>query len=117
MINVVFVAPFFLRATVQFIEGAVGEVTLPEADAYYLFNPFGENLMPSYEYLDVAVELGEDRYVHDVTYMERFLEEAPRGTYVIKYNGFGGRMPETYEAIRVDREMPSVLRLWQKVRP
>lgn len=39
---------------------------------------------------------------------------APFGTYVITYNGFGGELADAYEQIHVDREMPNVLRMWKK---
>jgi hypothetical protein len=33
---------------------------------------------------------------------------------VLTLNGFGGRIPEGYELIRVDWELPAALRLWRK---
>lgn len=101
---------------VRFIQGTLSQCSIPEADAYYLYNPFGENLLEPDEHLDDDVELGVDRYKCDIAFMEGLLEQAPVGTYIIKYNGFGGRMPPTYDECRIDREMPSVLRMWQKTR-
>src|SRR5882724_2372654 len=49
---------FFLRAT-------FGECSVPQADAYYMFNPFAENIFAIEERLDAAVELGPARYVRD----------------------------------------------------
>lgn len=101
---------------VRFVQGTLGQCSLPEADAYYLYNPFGENLFGPDEHLGDDVELSDQRYERDVTFIETFLERARVGTYIIKYNGFGGRMPPAYDQIRVDREMPNVLRVWQKTR-
>jgi hypothetical protein len=42
---------------------------------------------------------------------------APAGTIVLTYNGFGGLMPASYEACRVSRDLPCVLRLWRKADP
>lgn len=39
-----------------------------------------------------------------------------KGTYVAKYNGFGGQMPSSYEEVLIDRDMPNMLRVWQKRR-
>ena len=108
---------FGVDERVRFVHGALGQCPLPEADAYYLYNPFGENLFGSDEHLGEDVELSDERYERDVAFMEAFLERAMVGTYIIKYNGFGGHMPPTYEPIRLDREMPSVLRVWRKNRP
>jgi len=102
---------------VGFVHGALGQCPLPEADAYYLYNPFGENLFGADDNLGDDVELSDERYERDVALMEAFLERARIGTYVIKYNGFGGYMPRAYEPIRLDREMPNVLRMWQKTGP
>ncbi len=100
---------------VRFSTGALSRETIPTADAYYLFNPFEENLFGSDEHLGEDVELSPERYQRDIAFVKRFFEEeAPVGTYVIEYNGFGGRMPPSYETVLVDREMPNVLRMWRK---
>lgn len=107
---------FDVEDRVRFVQGTLGQCSLPEADAYYLYNPFGENLFGQDGHLGHDVELSEERYERDVTFMEAFLERARVGTYIIKFNGFGGRMPPAYDPIRVDRAMPNVLRMWQKTR-
>jgi hypothetical protein len=99
---------------VQFVHGTLGSVTIPEADAYYLYNPFGENLFGPDDRVDDDVELSEARHDRDVAIVEHLLRRARVGTIVVKYNGFGGRMPPGFEPIRVDWELPSVLRVWRK---
>jgi predicted O-methyltransferase YrrM len=101
---------------VRFIHGNLRECSIPDADAYYLYNPFLENLLEPGEHLDDDVEFSDARYMRDIAFVEELLARARVGTYVIKYNGFGGRMPSTYDEFRVDREMPNVLRMWQKTR-
>jgi SAM-dependent methyltransferase len=105
---------FGVENRVEFLHGALSRDTIPTADAYYLYNPFEENLLGSDEQLGEEVELSPERYQREIAFIEGFFEEAPVGTYVIKYNGFGGRMPLSYEEVHVDREMPNVLRLWRK---
>lgn len=107
---------FGVEDRVRFIQATVSQDRIPEAEAYYLYNPFGENLFGPHEHLDDEVELSHERYRRDVASVETFLHEAPVGTYVIKYNGFGGRMPASYEEVRVDRTMPNLLRMWRKAR-
>jgi hypothetical protein len=101
---------------VSFIEGAFGDIATPVADAYYLYNPFGEYLFGSRAHFGKDGELGDKRRVRDVAAVENLLQRAPIGTCVITYNGFGGRIPATYQELRVDDEMPNELRLWRKKR-
>lgn len=108
---------FDVEDRVSFVKGTFGVTPLPEVDAYYLYNPFGENLYADDGCLDREVELGVDRFRRDIAAVERLLVHAPVGTCLVTYNGFGGRVPDTYQAIHVNRELPSLLRLWRKVRP
>jgi SAM-dependent methyltransferase len=101
---------------IRFVEAAIDHSVIPPADAYYLYNPFGENLFGPAEGLGNDVELGPQRFDRDVAVIEQFFEAAPVGTYVIKYNGFGGRMPGSYDEVGADREMPNPLRMWRKTR-
>lgn len=105
---------FGVEHRLRFVQATLGETLIPEADAYYMFNPFGENLIDRYGRLDDDVELSDERYRREIARMECFLEELPVGAYVIKYNGFGGNIPVTYKPVRVDRETPCVLRVWRK---
>ncbi len=98
---------------VAFVHGSFREVDLPTPDAYYLYNPFGENRFDASERLDHDVELSEARYRADVDAVGRILRDAPVGTYLVTYNGFGGTIPSTYEERRVDRS-GIVLRMWRK---
>lgn len=104
---------FGVEDRVSFVEDELGEGPVPVAEAYYLYNPFGENLFWYGERLDDDVELSEQRYARDVAATEALLESAPLGTYVLTYNGFGGRIPSMYEQLRVDRTLPNMLRLWR----
>ncbi len=99
---------------VAFVHGAFGTTPLSEPDAYYLYNPFGENLFGPEEHLDQDVELSHDRYLEDIALVEEALRQAPVGTLLLTYNGFGGYVPATFREERVDRELPNVLRLWRK---
>lgn len=88
---------------------------LPARPAFYLFNPFGENVAPDDERLGPDVELSEARFHRDVAAVEDLLEVAAPGTWVLVYNGFGGRMPFSYEPVRTDFDGPYALRLWRKM--
>ena len=107
---------FDVRDRVSFVHGALGVMATPSADAYYLYNPFGQYFFgPSHDD-GAGAEFNETRRVHDVAAVEQLLRRAPTGTYVVTYNGFGGRVPAGYRQIRVDKKLPSDLRLWRKER-
>lgn len=105
---------FELNQRVRFVSGALGTVPTPQADAYYFFNPFG-----AYAFGADALTNGDGMFnaaqqAHSVTVAERLLRRVPIGTWVLTLNGFGGRMPEGYDVIRVDWTVPGALRLWRK---
>jgi predicted RNA methylase len=102
---------------VSFVEGAFGAIATPVADAYYLYNPFGEYLFGSKDHLDGDAERSDERYKRDVAAVQDLLQRARFGTCVLTYNGFGGRVPSSYQEIHVDNELPNELRLWRKERP
>jgi SAM-dependent methyltransferase len=100
----------------RFIAGALGDVVLPSAQLYYLFNPFEENLSDGSEHIARDVELSSDRYARDLAATHQLLCSAPLGTYVLTYNGFGASLPAGYRELRRDPDLPSALRLWRKTR-
>lgn len=106
---------FRVEDRVHFLHGAFGDEAPPIADAYYLYNPFGENVVGRGEHLDEDVELGDERYGRDVAAVQTFLGCAKVGTFVVTYSGFGGPLPESYAELRVDRELPNVLRMSRKI--
>ena len=105
---------FDVEDRVTFLDGALGEILVPAADAYYLYNPFGENLFGAQDHLDEDVELSFDRYARDIATTRELLLRAPVGTYVVIYNGFGGQVPLGYQEIRADHELPNPLSMWKK---
>jgi predicted RNA methylase len=107
---------FEVEDRVTFLESTIIDAGWPKADAYYLYNPFGENLARHEFQLDRDVELGIDRYKREISAAERFIEHAPRGTFLLTYNGFGGRVADSYEEVAVDRDLPYELRMWRKTR-
>jgi hypothetical protein len=100
---------------VTFRHEQFGDVAPPAAEAYYLFNPFGENLFDWKEWLDDSVELSPRRFRRDLRVAWRWLETLPGGTYVITYNGIGSALPPSYARLRVARDLPCVLALWRQL--
>jgi SAM-dependent methyltransferase len=100
---------------VSFVEGALGSIATPVADAYYLYNPFGEYLSHSHDQLEEG-ERSDARYARDVAAVQHLLHRARFGTCVLTYNGFGGHVPPSYRQIRVDNTLSNPLHLWRKER-
>jgi hypothetical protein len=106
---------FDVADRVEFLHSVFGKDQAPGADAYYLYNPFGENVFGSEPELGDDVEITRERHARDVAAVEQLLQAAPAGTYLLTYNGFGGRVPQSYERVRIDRELPNVLCLWRQI--
>jgi predicted RNA methylase len=102
------------RAPVKFICDRIEHIDPHVYDAFYFFNPFGENLVRHDERLDEAVTLNRQRFAQDVRLVERWLEEAAVGTSIVTYNGFGGRIPSSYELVLVQPAGRHRVRLWTK---
>lgn len=105
---------FPLEGRVTFVHGGFGEVPTPRGDAYYLFNPFGEYSFAAAGYADDGVAFTRRAHERDRAALIRFLASAPAGTVVITYNGIGGKLPRSYEQVRVDVSFRGALRLWKK---
>ena len=107
---------FDLNDRVSFVAGALGAVPTPVGDAYYFFNPFGDYWLGADYLPEASADVADSRYADDVAAAEDLLRRVPAGTWVLTYNGFGGRMPATYELVRVDWKLRGGLRLWRKRR-
>lgn len=107
-------ARFGVGDRVAFAEGRLAPGDIPAADAYYLFNPFEENLHGPSDHIDESVALGLDRYDHDVALIEALLAAVRPGTCFILYNGFGGQIPGNYERLRIGDDPLRPLELWRK---
>lgn len=106
---------FGVHDRVEFLECTFGgNSPTPEADAYYFYNSFGENIFESHDHLDAEVELSHARYERDIKSSVQLLKSAREGTHLVTYNGFGGRVPPCYEQLLVDQDLPNVLGMWRK---
>lgn len=97
-----------------FVHGSFDTVDVASFDAVYLFNPFGENLWDTDDFLDDTVELSRERFMADIDHVERLLTEARVGTRVVTYHGFGGEMPFGYRLVLSEYRHSGDLELWVK---
>lgn len=105
---------FGVEERVEFIHGRIGEAALPPVDAYYLYNPFGENFAEEGDQIADDVELSPERFVRDIRVLKNLLAEVPAGRHVVTYHGFGGYMPPGYEEVRFSLTMYGDLRMWRR---
>jgi hypothetical protein len=88
----------------------------PEAyDAFYFFNPFEENEYARKNQFDRRVPFRKESFGDDVQKAERFLAEARPGARVVTYNGFGGKLPPSYDLVTRE-DVGCSLELWVKDR-
>lgn len=99
---------------VQFLKGDLKEVDWTWFNAFYLYNPFNENLYPNEIRIDASVELSEQRYIEVIRAVQARLHILPIGTRVVTYHGFGGEMPPGYEMRVKEPRGDDFLRLWVK---
>jgi SAM-dependent methyltransferase len=99
---------------VTFVHGDLDAAGALAADAYYLFNPFGEYSFDAARYADPDVVFTPDAYRKDVATAAALLSRAAPGTFVITFNGFGGKVPPSYEQLDVAARLPGTLRLWRQ---
>jgi hypothetical protein len=108
---------FGVSRRVTFVHGAFGAVATPHAEAYYLFNPFGDYWFDSSrDDSDPDVTFSHARRENDIAAVDRLIRLSPVGTTVLTYNGFGRRMPECCDLLHLEWALPGALRLWRKQR-
>jgi hypothetical protein len=107
---------FSVNHRVSFVRGDLDTVDVRQFDALYFYNPFEEYVFPARDRLDDTVEGGKDRFGRDVAKAETLLDGAAVGTHLVTYNGFGGRVPDSYQLITAKPAGINVLRLWRKDR-
>jgi hypothetical protein len=107
---------FSVEQRVSIVDSPFDPAKTPAADCYYAFNPFEENLLPHEQAIDAKVELNADRFRREVRSFRTLVASLPLGAHVLTYNGVGGRLPECLAEKRVDKTLPAVLRLFEKVR-
>jgi SAM-dependent methyltransferase len=98
---------------VEFVQGNVLDVAFADYDAFYLFNPFEENLLNGHK-IDRAVPLSPELFKKYTSHVSVQLGGKPIGTRVVTYMGYADDIPACYnceEALFGDD-----LKLWIKQR-
>lgn len=98
---------------VEIVHANVSGVNFRQFDAFYLFNPFEENVYPSLR-IDFRVELTTGLYASYTGCVQRQLALAPPGTRVATYCGDCDEIPDCYDCLDVC--FGGRLKFWIKTR-
>lgn len=97
----------------NFIHGNMIDLDWRDFHAFYLFNPFLENVT-GLARIDQTVALSLEHYNTYVDCVVEKLRAMPLGTRVVTYHGFGGAMPEGYILRQKKAIGTAYLDLWVK---
>jgi len=82
---------------VRFLGGNALDLDWSRFDAFYLYNPFAEQLFDDSFVLDHTIELDPVKFIEYVSGVRRELARARVGTRLVTFHGFGAPPPPGYE--------------------
>lgn len=98
-------------ANVEIIHGNVTEIAFADYDAFYLYNPFEENMARGQK-IDSAIPLSPVLFKRYNNYVATNLGSMPIGTRVVTYAGYADEIPACYQCeLALFRDE---LKLWVK---
>jgi SAM-dependent methyltransferase len=97
----------------EVFHGSITEIDFSSFDAFYLFNPFEENLETTLT-IDTTIHLSGTLYEQYTEYVATQLSKAPLGTRIATYCGECEEVPMGYECL--ETWMNSALKCWEKMR-
>jgi hypothetical protein len=98
---------------VEIILGNVAEINFSNFDAFYLFNPFEENLETTLK-MDASVNLSGVLYEKYTEHVARQLAIAPLRTRVVTYCGSCEEVPLGYECL--ESSLDYGLKFWEQTK-
>lgn len=99
---------------VEIVHGNIQDVNFRDFDAFYLFNPFEENVLPALR-IDYDVELKPRLYTEYTVHVQRQLLRMPMATRVVTYCGDCLEIPDCYACVKT--AFTEKLKLWVKKHP
>lgn len=93
------------------IHGNITDIDFAAYNAFYLFNPFQENIFENFR-IDTEVELSTALYNQYNTHVAAQLEKMPPGTRVVTYWGDNAEIPASYDC--VESAQGATLKFWVK---
>ncbi len=99
----------------RFLHGNMMALEWYGFDAFYLYNPFAENLTSVTDPIDTTIDRDLSLFRAYVHFVRQKLHLARRGARVATYHGFGGEMPPDYRLELEEQCGTERLELWVKV--
>jgi SAM-dependent methyltransferase len=99
-------------SNLEFIHGNMVDLDWSDYNAFYLYNPFSENVRVPI--IDKTVPLRVEYHCLYVEVVQQKLMELPVGTRVVTYHGFGGEMPYGYRMVANKEIDYGFLQCWIK---
>jgi tRNA A58 N-methylase Trm61 len=87
----------------------VSEVDFTKFNAFYLYNPFAENLFP-FKKLNNEVDLGSFLYYFYLDQTKQQLDRTPKGTRLVTYHGDDFEVPLSFKKVKETED--EFLKLW-----
>jgi methyltransferase family protein len=97
---------------VEIVHGNITAVPFDAFDAFYLFNPFEENILPML-CIDHDVAMKSQLYDDYTLHVQTQLEQKPLGTRIVTYYGSCAEVPECYVCVKT--AFDDMLKLWIKM--
>jgi SAM-dependent methyltransferase len=98
---------------VDFLHLNVADVSFAEYDAFYIFNPFEENMFQAHK-IDATVPLSPELFRRYTSHVAAELGARPLGTRVVTYMGYADEIPCCYDC--ESALFGDDLKLWVKAR-
>ncbi len=93
------------------LQGDITEIDFKNFDAFYLYNPFFENIIPSLR-LNNEVKLATSLYAYYFKHTEKHLAETKSGTRLVTYHGNNFEVPRSFSKVKESKD--GTLKLWIK---
>ncbi|MBK8394856.1 MAG: class I SAM-dependent methyltransferase [Leptospiraceae bacterium] len=98
---------------VEFLLGDMTDLDWSKFDAFYLYNPFYENIT-NYNHIDKSIPLNRNYFKRYTSIVTAQLRKCKTNTRVVTYHGFGGDMPDDYFCQETKKIGSGELNLWIK---
>jgi predicted RNA methylase len=98
----------------HFEHANVTDVSFEPYDAFYLFNPFYEQISHFVRQVDRSINRSRATYDRYVLAVKRKLAATRLGTTVVTYNGFGGVVPPSFAQVGQESAGSDQLEIWAR---
>ena len=83
---------------VSFINANITQINFMEFDHFYFYNSFYENLDDS-DRIDEDIDYSTSLYTYYAKYLNKELQQKPKGTKVVTYHSFLDEIPMSYDIV------------------